>query len=264
MTDPSEPTVAEQQLQASKRQFGANAANYATSGVHAKGASLGRIVELVDPQPDWHALDIASAAGHTAFAFAPFVRSVVSSDATPEMLEVAAGVAAERGIDNVSFAEADAHALPFDDDRFDLVTCRIAPHHFTDPGQFIREAARVLRPAGTFALVDNVSPEDLDAAVWCDNFERRRDPSHVRCLPISEWLDLVGQAGFVDVTVETMGKKMDFETWANNMSVAEDVRAQLLTDLATAPPSAREWLRPSLDGAPYFVLTEGLFTARAS
>ena len=44
--------------EASQRQFGANAANYATSEVHAKGASLGRIVELVDAQPTWRALDI--------------------------------------------------------------------------------------------------------------------------------------------------------------------------------------------------------------
>ena len=69
-----------------QQQFGAHAAAYATSTVHAKGASLGRLVELVKPQPHWQALDIATGAGHTAAAFAPHVARVVASDLTEEML----------------------------------------------------------------------------------------------------------------------------------------------------------------------------------
>ena len=68
-----------------KKQFGANAAAYATSAVHAQGASLARLVELVQPQPGWRMLDVAAAAGHTAFAFAPHVAQVIATDLTPEM-----------------------------------------------------------------------------------------------------------------------------------------------------------------------------------
>ena len=56
-----------------QQQFGANAAHYVTSQPHAQGASLARLVELVGPQPDWLLLDVATAAGHTALAFAPHV-----------------------------------------------------------------------------------------------------------------------------------------------------------------------------------------------
>jgi len=70
-----------------QQQFGAHAATYVTSAVHAKGASLARVVELVAPRPDWHALDVATGAGHMALAFAPYVTRVVASDITPEMLE---------------------------------------------------------------------------------------------------------------------------------------------------------------------------------
>ncbi|MCP4428488.1 MAG: methyltransferase type 11, partial [Chloroflexi bacterium] len=72
-----------------KEQFGANAAAYATSKPHAKGASLARLVELTRPQPDWQMLDVATAAGHTAFIFAPHVAHVWATDITPEMLALA-------------------------------------------------------------------------------------------------------------------------------------------------------------------------------
>lgn len=256
----TEPSAADA-LAASQSQFGKNAANYATSTVHAKGASLGRIVEMLAPEPDWHALDIATAAGHTAFAVAEHVASVVASDATPEMLTVAADVAAERGITNVTFEHADAHDLGFEDAAFDLVTCRIAPHHFSDPAQFISETARVLRQGGLFGLVDNLAPEDPAAAVWCDDFERRRDRSHLRCLPASEWSELLETNGFEIVAFETMGKKMAFGPWADNMSVPDEQRGALLADLASVTETVKTWLRPNLS-EPSFVLTEGLFVAR--
>jgi hypothetical protein len=68
-----------------QQQFGAHAAAYATSAVHAKGASLARLVELVKPERHWQALDVATGAGHTAAAFAPHVARVIASDLTEEM-----------------------------------------------------------------------------------------------------------------------------------------------------------------------------------
>ena len=248
-------------LAVSQRQFGAHAANYAVSPVHARGASLQRLVEVIEPEPDWRGLDIASAAGHTAFAFAPHVASMVSSDATEEMLEVATGLAEERGIDNVTFEFADAHALPYPDASFDLVTCRIAPHHFADPATFVAEVARVLVGGGYFGLVDNIAPKDPATARWVDHFERRRDPSHQRYLPLTEWLHLIEGSGLVVATVETLGKAMDFQTWAERMSVSPSMQRELLDDLAGADPGVRDWLRPELGDRPSFVLTEGLIAA---
>ncbi|MEE9415368.1 MAG: methyltransferase domain-containing protein [Acidimicrobiales bacterium] len=242
-----------------RKQFGANAANYATSKVHAKGASLGRLVELVSPQPDWRVLDVATAAGHTAFVMAPHVEHVTATDLTSEMLEVAARLAIEKQITNVDFETADAESLPYDDSEFDLVTCRIAPHHFPHPDRFVNEALRVLVSGGRFAMVDNIVPDDLAVAEFANSWERRRDPSHVRCLSISEWTALLEQAGFVGITAETALKRMDFDTWADNMNVPADVRIELRHDLVNASEVVREFLRPE-PGA--FYLTEGLFTTQ--
>lgn len=46
-----------------KEKFGAAAADYAASAVHAKGPSLARVVELVAPQSHWRALDVATGGG---------------------------------------------------------------------------------------------------------------------------------------------------------------------------------------------------------
>ncbi len=254
-------------------QFGANAANYATSAVHAKGASLQRLVDLVQPSKTWRALDVATGAGHTALTFAPHVGHVVASDLTPEMLVEAAKLARDRGLSNMSTVAADAEALPFKAAEFDLVTCRIAPHHFPDVAAFVAQAERVLKPGGTFALVDNVAPDaqttqgfseaELKAADAAYNeFEKRRDPSHGRALPTAEWKRLVENAGLTIRHVEHCPKAMDFDTWCKTMAVDEPTTAHLAAMLDGASPALAQFLMPSrADGKRGFVLTELILIA---
>jgi ubiquinone/menaquinone biosynthesis C-methylase UbiE len=243
-----------------QQQFGANAANYATSAVHAKGASLGRLVELVAPQTSWRALDVATGAGHTAAAFAPHVASVVASDLTDEMLAEAGKLAREKGYANMTTAKADAEALPFPDASFELVTCRIAPHHFPDIPAFVAEVWRVLAPGGVFALVDNVSPDARttpgfppaalrDAAIGYNAFEKLRDPSHGRAWTTAEWLELIGDVGFGVRHTEIMSKAMKFDAWCKNMSVDDATASRLSAMLLGASPALAAFLRPRPDGA---------------
>ncbi len=250
-----------------RQQFGANANKYATSPVHAKGASLGRLVEMLPLEPHWKALDIASAASHVAFALAPHVASVVSSDLTPEMLEVAKTQAAERGLSNVSTALADAEDLFFDDNSFDLVTCRIAPHHFKSPEKFVKEMARVVKPGGFVGMVDNVVPTEAEVADFANAWEAKRDPSHVRCLSVDEWLDLFTEAGLVVTKTELMAKEMGFSWWADNMAVPADTQSELLLELQDASASVKAFLRPGpepeLDPlTAVFYLTEAILIAQ--
>lgn len=249
-----------------RSQFGPNASKYATSPVHAKGASLARMVELVEPRVEWKALDVATAAGHTAFSFAPHVASVVATDLTPEMVALAAQRAAELGHENVATQLADAEALPFNDATFDLVTCRIAPHHFPQPDVFVREVARVLVPDGVFAMVDNIVPNNEAVAQTYNDWERRRDPSHIEALSMDRWQSLCRNAGMTITHAETAPKKMGFQFWVDNMSVPDEHRAGLLNDLLNADDDVREFLSPSGDtiGNAEFVLTEGLLVAKTS
>ena len=67
-----------------REQFGANAAAYVSSPTHAQGASLARLVECVAPQAEWRGLDLATAAGHTAWL-------LYTSDAADERSRVGLG-----------------------------------------------------------------------------------------------------------------------------------------------------------------------------
>ena len=255
-------------------QFGAHAAAYVTSPVHANGASLGRLVELVQPQAYWHALDIATAAGHTALAFAPHVASVIASDLTDEMLVEAAQFLAKQGVTNVSVTKADAEALPFADSAFDLVTCRIAPHHFPDVAAFVAESWRVLKPGGTFALVDNVAPDatsvpgasksDLrDASIAYNAFEKLRDPSHGRCLSVDEWLELIGDTGFAVAHQERLAKDMAFQPWAERLGADAATIDRLGETLGQAAPALQTFLRPrQTGGALWFTVQELVIIAK--
>ena len=264
------PDEAKSRVQA---QFGANAANYATSAVHAKGASLARLVELVAPHADWAALDIATGAGHTALAFAPHVASVIASDLTLEMLAEAAKLAIAQGLTNLTTAQADAERLPFEDGGFDLVTCRIAPHHFPDIPAFVSEVQRVLCAGGLFALVDNVSPdaettpgfskaELRDAGIVYNAFEKIRDPSHGRALTTAEWREIVDDVGLVIQHTEHSPKAMLFDDWCRNMAVPAETVPKLAAMLDGASPALQAFLQPSnVDGKRGFVLSELILIA---
>jgi ubiquinone/menaquinone biosynthesis C-methylase UbiE len=255
-----------------QERFGAFAATYATSRPHARGNSLLRLVELVAPQETWIALDIATGAGHVALALAPRLAHVVASDLTPQMLGVARGLARERGILNLSVAEMRAEALPFGDSTFNLVTCRIAPHHFDDVSKFVAESARVLRPGGVFGLVENVSPDAsimegdasaLSAAADEYNaFEKLRDPSHVRCLTLTEWRDLVARAGLNERHVEVLDKPMILGPWADQQNVGEGTKRELMAMLRNGSAALRAFARPQdNNGDLDFILTEAVIIA---
>jgi ubiquinone/menaquinone biosynthesis C-methylase UbiE len=75
------------------------------------------MVGLAGPLEGRAVLDVATGAGHTAFAFARAGAHVTATDLTPQMLAAAETVAKDRGVENVTFLEARAEALPFPEDR---------------------------------------------------------------------------------------------------------------------------------------------------
>ena len=102
-------------------------------------------------------LDIAAGSGNAAIPAALAGASVVACDLTPELLAAGQRQAAQQGVE-LEWRQADAEALPFGDDQFDVVmSClgvMFAPHHQASADELVR----VCRPGGTVGLL-NWTPE---------------------------------------------------------------------------------------------------------
>ncbi len=204
--------------------FAQRAAFYTTSAVHKDKVVLDRLVELAHVQPADRVLDVATGTGHTAFAFAPHVHEVVATDITPEMLAEGEKLKAELGMKNVEFRLADAHDLPFDDQSFDIVTCRRAAHHFMDMSKALREMRRVLRPGGRLVIDDRSVPEDDFVDTTLNRLDWLHDHSHVRQYQPSEWERMLHEAGCKVEALEPYTKHRPlsaFTTGVEAESVAE-------------------------------------------
>ncbi len=228
----------------SRQRYGMYARGYVTSSTHARGVDLERLIEIVQPRADQVALDVATGGGHTALALSPHVERVIATDLTPEMLGAARDFLAEQGATNVDFQPADAEDLPFDDANFDLVTCRIAAHHFPAADRFVTEAARVLRSGGLLWLQDHVLPEDDATARYVDGFEKLRDPSHNRAFSEAEWLDMLSRAGLSAEHSEQLTKRHVFIPWTERQGCSPEVVRELVRRLEQASAAAREWMQP--------------------
>lgn len=231
-----------------REQFGKSAEAYVASETHASGDDLAQLVSWVEGGPDRVALDVATGGGHTALALAPLFARVVASDLTPRMLESAAAHARELGVQNVDFQQADAEKLPFPDEAFDLVSCRIAPHHFSDVGRFVAEVARVLRPGGVFLLEDSVAPEDTLAADFLNRVEKLRDATHVRTLSESEWRQQIARVGLKPEHVGRFRKTHPFHAWVERARTSDANRQELVRAFGAASPTTRAALKIESDG----------------
>ncbi len=247
-----------------QRQFSQHAAAYVTSPTHAAGADLERLLALIRPQPDWCVLDVATGGGHTARAFAPHVARMLATDLTFAMLQAARDHHRQQGLANVTYLQLDAMALPFAVGAFDLVTCRIAPHHFPSIQQFVNEAARVTRPGGLVAVIDQIMPGNRKAARYVNAFERLRDPGHAWAFSLPRWEGIFKTAGLEILHREAFQERHRLAEWAARMGCAPDTVTRLRAMLIQAPEKAAEWFQAELfpGGGETFLIHYGLLVGR--
>jgi len=236
----SEMTVAP--ARSAKEQFDRQAAHYDAQWNAWSEETLGWLLENAEPRPSDFVLDVATGTGFTALALAPRVQTVIGMDVSSGMLEQARRQAGERRIANAVFQEGAAESLLFADESFDIVTCRVAPHHFLDVQEFLAESARVLKSGGCLALVDTTVPDDSpEAAAWQNAVEAVRDPSHVRNHTPDEWRAMTKAAG---LTVAECGSggggiTIPLSSWITKAGCTPDQAAEVRRRFAEAPESAR-------------------------
>jgi ubiquinone/menaquinone biosynthesis C-methylase UbiE len=241
----------------SKEQFDKQAEQYNAQWNSWSAETLQWMIDNADVTPNCPVLDVATGGGFTAIEFAKRAKSVVGTDVSTGMLAEARKRAEAAGVGNATFEEAAAEALPFDDETFGIVTCRIAAHHFLDVAGFVREAARVLKPGGRFVLVDTTVPDDdPDAAAWQNAVEAVRDPSHVRNYSPREWVEMVSSAGLavIAATAAGSGITIPLEDWIAKAGCTADQADEVRRRFASAPDSVKETfhLQATGDGTQIF------------
>lgn len=142
---------------------------------------------------------------------------------------------------NAAFVQSDATALPFADATFDLATCRLAAHHFTDAASAFREVARVLRSGGRFVLVDNYAPDDPALDAFINELETLRDASHVRNHTVAGWRALLDDAGLrASVESDLLTTKLTTDAWLERSQTPTDRSAEVRRRLRVASSAARD------------------------
>ncbi|MBT2725446.1 methyltransferase domain-containing protein [Bacillus sp. ISL-75] len=223
-----------------QQQFGKSADSYVSSAIHNDGNDLQKLLEMAMTTGEEELLDVATGGGHAANAFASCVKKVTALDLTPEMLAAAQKYIIGNGHQNVEFIIGDAEVLPFSEGVFDIVTCRIAPHHFPNVNKFVDEVHRVLKPSGQFLLDDNVVPEEEDYDLFYNTIEKWRDYSHFRAWKKSEWLRMLEISGFEIFEWHRFEKTFHYEPWCNRMNLPEDEKDKLTQFILSASPKVKE------------------------
>jgi len=234
--DPNQSAVA--------AQFDRQSDRYGKSHILADTADVAAGLEGVPIPPNGAALDVATGGGHTALYLARQGWRVTAGDIAPRMLENAVRLAAEAGC-TIETRRFPGELMPFPDLSFDLVTVRVAPHHFSSPAQFVAEVARVLRPGGHFLLIDGSVPDnDPETEAWLHLVERWRDPTHGRFLSRAAWEELVRDEGLIvrRSTLQPL-KQPDLQWYFETAATPPENRAKVLDAVRTAPPHVRSALR---------------------
>src|SRR5579863_544545 len=196
------------------------------------------IIKALDIKSNDITLDIASGTGEPAFTIAAIAEGgkVHATDLSEEMLAIARAYAQERNINNIEFRVADVSNLPFSDNFFDKISCRMGFMFFPDMQLAANEVFRVCKNGGKMAVSVWAAAEYNDwyttvTKVLLRHIDIPRPPVNApgmfRCATSGLMKQLFEDAGFKNVNEETISGKVDFGTaenyWLNRTEMSEPV-----------------------------------------
>jgi arsenite methyltransferase len=147
-------------------------------------------------------LDLGSGAGADVLISARRVGATgkaIGLDMTDEMLELARANARDAGVDNVEFVKGYIEEIPLAEDSVDVVISNCVINLSADKRQVLREAARVLRPGGRFAVSDVIADPDMDEATRTDM--QQWTGCVAGALTRTEFEQALAEAGLADIEI---------------------------------------------------------------
>lgn len=232
-----------------ERQFGARAAAYVASPVHAGGPDLEWLAARVAAVRPKRALDLGAGGGHVSYTLAPHAAEVIACDLSERMLAAVVETARQKGLANIATQACDVAALPFPAASADFAASRFSAHHWADLAAGLSDCRRVLAAGSTAVFLDAVSPGRPLPDSWLQSLELLRDPSHVRDYGIDEWAALLQSAGFDLQRVRRFRLRIDFATWIDRIGTPPEQAAAILALQRQAPTEVARHFDFAADGS---------------
>ena len=252
----------EDAMEVNKRQvqknFGRQALAYNANCLLADTGNLNTIIKMAKVSKNDSVLDVATGTGFLAGASSEVAGEVMATDLTLEML----CQTRPKTQNNTSFCLADVERLPFHNASFDVVTCRVALHHFTRPDDAFSEIRRVCRPNGRVVIMDIISSEDDNRREYHNKMERLRDTSHVKQYSYSEMEQMFRESGLKVVEAEMWEYAWEMEEWLTIASPVEVNASEIRKMMSESVDGDKSGLSVEVrDGVVYFKYTAAIVLA---
>jgi ubiquinone/menaquinone biosynthesis C-methylase UbiE len=240
--------------------FSRKSSQYVKSSLLTDRDNLARVRELAGISQDDLVLDVATGTGYMARVAAEAGAKVIATDFTLNMLlETRREL---KGWEKSMLALADADILPFANNSFDVVVCRVSIHHFANPQLAIGEMARVCKPGGKVLIMDVVSSENQAKSDLHNKMGKLRDPSEVRQWQLSELQQMMQHVGLTVAKTETWLHVMAFDEWIWLGGADEKTAEELQEMMIDSMEGDKAGLNPEFrDGELVFTWTTGILVA---
>jgi ubiquinone/menaquinone biosynthesis C-methylase UbiE len=212
------------------------------------------IIRLINPKGADVVLDVAAGTGEPGLTIASMLNDgkVIITDLAEHMLEIAVENATRRGIKNIETRACDVCELPFADNTFDAISCRMGFMFFPDMLLAAKEMFRVLKPGGRIATsVWNVPEKNFWVTVTMGTINKNVElpapppgsPGMFRCAKDGFISDLFLQAGLKNISQKEVAGKLNSITTDAYWSMMTEVAAPIVAGLSKADEATREKIK---------------------
>lgn len=226
-----------------RQQFNRQVTHYLAKSAMADRGLLDAIFTAAPAEQGQRVLDVACGAGFLLRTYREAGAEVFGVELSEAMLREASR-ALGPSVAPEHLLSGDAAQLPFEAETFDIVTCKLAFHYFSDPLRAIQEMARVCRASGRVVLIDRVTCDDPNLGAAQNRLEKLRTPNKVRVYAEMELIGMLLSGGLTVVGRELLLQPMPFVEWmaaAGALDGLEQARSLLTGEDREDPTGLAPW-----------------------